>query len=123
MDKFRSSPTRAPTYHAATFRLARRAEWRPPQLHAAFDVVFVDPSGTLNLLADMSRTSYRDLRSHARRAIADLARDSTEGFESLFLRDVGAITVLGGEGQRPLAGYVRSFFIKLLKPGEEKMVD
>lgn len=56
--------------------------------HAGFDVVFVDPSGYLNLCAGMTRAQYNRLQSEARLSLEYLDNSFMDGFEVLFMKSV-----------------------------------
>lgn len=66
--------------------LAGNAEFSKEAFLAAYNVVMVDPSGTVNLCARMDRGSLAELQLEARRTIALLAEDSTrDNFSDVFL--------------------------------------
>ncbi|KAJ7384542.1 Nucleolar protein 6 [Desmophyllum pertusum] len=56
--------------------------------HAGFDVVFVDPSGYLNLCAGMTVAQYRRLQHEARLCLECLDSSFMDGFEVLFMTSV-----------------------------------
>ena len=56
--------------------------------HAAFDVVFVDPSGFLNLMAHTTVGLYFELKHEAERALALLDDRVNDGFDALFMTPV-----------------------------------
>ncbi|XP_078367178.1 nucleolar protein 6-like isoform X2 [Oculina patagonica] len=56
--------------------------------HAGFDVVFVDPSGHLNLCAGMTAAQYRRLQHEARLSLEFLDSSFMDGFEMLFMKPV-----------------------------------
>jgi len=53
--------------------------------HAAYEVVFVDSSGFLNVCASVSKERYRWLQHEASRALKLLDDSSTRGFQALFM--------------------------------------
>ena len=59
----------------------------PPlsSFHAAFDVVFVDSTGFLNVCADMSKERYRWLQHEASLALKLLDDSTSHGFQALFM--------------------------------------
>jgi len=56
--------------------------------HSAFDVVFVDPSGHLNLCAGMTAAQYRRLQHEAKLSMEFLDSRFLDGFEVLFMKPV-----------------------------------
>ncbi|XP_046857111.1 nucleolar protein 6-like isoform X2 [Xenia sp. Carnegie-2017] len=73
----------------------RTADKRMPSLkdfHENFEVVFVGPSGVLNLLANMSKTAFTLLQSESKRALDILQNDSLDCFELLFMRSIPLVT-------------------------------
>ncbi|KAK3732920.1 hypothetical protein QZH41_012680 [Actinostola sp. cb2023] len=56
--------------------------------HSAFDVVFIDPSGYLNLCANLSKDLYLRVRHEAKLAIEFLDSRFIDGFEVLFMKKV-----------------------------------
>lgn len=56
--------------------------------HAGFDVVFVDPSGYLNLCAGMTGAQYKRLQHEARLSLEYLDSSFMDGFEILFMKSV-----------------------------------
>ncbi|XP_067056195.1 nucleolar protein 6-like [Acropora muricata] len=58
------------------------------EFHSAYDVVFVDPSGYLNLCAGMTVAQYRRLQHEARLAMEYLDSAHLDGFEILFMKPV-----------------------------------
>lgn len=56
--------------------------------HSAYDVVFVDSSGFLNLCADMGKEQYHWLQHEAAIALQLLDDSTPRGFEALFMRAV-----------------------------------
>lgn len=60
-------------------------ETRLAKFHAGFDVVAVDPSGNVNLLASMTRAQYYHLRSEATTAVELLTSATIDDFSSLFM--------------------------------------
>lgn len=56
--------------------------------HAAFDVVFVDPSGFLNLMAHTTVGMYLELKHEAERALVLLDDRVNDGFDALFMTPV-----------------------------------
>ncbi|XP_015751379.1 PREDICTED: nucleolar protein 6-like [Acropora digitifera] len=58
------------------------------EFHSAYDVVFVDPSGYLNLCAGMTVAQYRRLQHEARLAMEYLDSTHLDGFEILFMKPV-----------------------------------
>lgn len=59
-----------------------------PVFHSAYDVVFLDSSGVLNLCADVSKERYRWLKHEASLALGFLDDHTSQGFEALFMRPV-----------------------------------
>ncbi|KAI7906247.1 Nrap protein [Cokeromyces recurvatus] len=57
------------------------------EFQKAFDVVIVDPSGTLNLAANMTISGLKQVQHEARLAM-NFFNDSTDRFEELFLKNV-----------------------------------
>ncbi|XP_028916779.1 nucleolar protein 6 [Ornithorhynchus anatinus] len=53
--------------------------------HQAFPVVFLDPSGRLNLCADMTTSTYRQVQHEARLSMAVLDDKSADGFQLLLM--------------------------------------
>eukprot|EP00041_Stephanoeca_diplocostata_P025918 m.690451 g.690451 ORF g.690451 m.690451 type:complete len:1159 (+) comp22850_c1_seq1:187-3663(+) len=58
---------------------------RLAKFHAGFDVVVVDPSGHVNLLANMTRAQYYHVRSEAKTAVLLLTSATIDDFSSLFM--------------------------------------
>nr|CAB3264395.1 nucleolar protein 6-like [Phallusia mammillata] len=58
--------------------------------HNYFEVVFVDPSGTLNLCADMPLLVYQQVCHEARLSL-DALDDKQSGFSSVFLKQVSFV--------------------------------
>lgn len=58
------------------------------EFHSAYDVVFVDPSGYLNVCAGMTTAQYRRLQHEARLAVEFLDNRLLDGFEVLFMKPV-----------------------------------
>ena len=56
--------------------------------HSAYEVVFVDSSGLLNLCADVSKERYRWLQHEAGLALELLDDTASQGFEALFMKPV-----------------------------------
>eukprot|EP00040_Diaphanoeca_grandis_P016705 m.86493 g.86493 ORF g.86493 m.86493 type:complete len:1260 (-) comp25975_c0_seq1:66-3845(-) len=56
--------------------------------HTAFDVVFIEPSGNLNLLANMTSSQYVHLKHEANNALQMLEDPAVDGFECLFMQKV-----------------------------------
>ncbi|XP_078616347.1 nucleolar protein 6-like [Branchiostoma floridae x Branchiostoma japonicum] len=56
--------------------------------HQAHQVVFVDPTGHLNMCADMSTATYARVCHEARQAVAILEDKSLDGFQLLFMQTV-----------------------------------
>ncbi|CAM9481846.1 unnamed protein product [Lampetra planeri] len=56
--------------------------------HAAYDVVFVDPTGHLNLCADMTAATFHRVQREARASLAVLDAGAPDAFELLFMRRV-----------------------------------
>ena len=56
--------------------------------HKNFDVVFVDSSGLVNLLANMNLNEYENLKHEARLAVAALDDPQLDGFAALFIQQV-----------------------------------
>lgn len=54
--------------------------------HSAYDVVFVDTGGLLNVCADVSKERYRWLQHDAALALRLLDDSTPHGFEALFMR-------------------------------------
>uniref|UniRef100_A0A8D2Q7D4 Nucleolar protein 6 n=1 Tax=Varanus komodoensis TaxID=61221 RepID=A0A8D2Q7D4_VARKO len=53
--------------------------------HKAFQVVFVDPSGLVNLCADMTVNTYRQVQFEAKRSMEVLDDKTVDGFQLLFM--------------------------------------
>ncbi|XP_078530850.1 nucleolar protein 6 [Lissotriton helveticus] len=53
--------------------------------HQAFEVVFVDPSGFVNLCADMTESKYKQLQLEANRSMEVLDDTTTDGFHLLLM--------------------------------------
>uniref|UniRef100_A0A8C3XAI9 Nucleolar protein 6 n=1 Tax=Catagonus wagneri TaxID=51154 RepID=A0A8C3XAI9_9CETA len=53
--------------------------------HQAFPVVFLDPSGRLNLCADVTASTYRQVQHEARLSMALLDRRADDGFQLLLM--------------------------------------
>ena len=64
--------------------------FQPPMevFHQAFEVVFLDSSGVLNLTASMSRSQYLRFKHEAQQAVILLGDSTPFGFQSMFLRQV-----------------------------------
>ncbi|KAI8481867.1 Nucleolar protein 6 [Branchiostoma belcheri] len=56
--------------------------------HQAYQVVFVDPTGYLNMCADMSTATYARVCHEARLSMAMLEDKSLDGFQVLFMQSV-----------------------------------
>ncbi|EDO40309.1 predicted protein [Nematostella vectensis] len=56
--------------------------------HAAFDVVFVDPSGYLNLCANVSKSTYYRVRHEAKLSFHLLDDRFVDGFYAMFMKPV-----------------------------------
>ena len=56
--------------------------------HAAYDVVFVDSAGFLNLCSNMSKEKYCWLQHEASLALKLLDASSSLGFQALFMRSM-----------------------------------
>ncbi len=57
-------------------------------LTSAFDCVLLDPSGTVNLLASVSLSGWRELQHHAATSLLLLADEARDVFDAIFLRSV-----------------------------------
>ncbi|KAM3610678.1 uncharacterized protein V6R79_007135 [Siganus canaliculatus] len=55
------------------------------EFHSAFQVVFVDPSGHLNLCADMTACTYKQLQHEAATSIQFWDNPTVDGFQSLLM--------------------------------------
>ncbi|XP_048339096.1 nucleolar protein 6-like, partial [Sphaerodactylus townsendi] len=53
--------------------------------HKAFQVVFVDPSGLVNLCADMTASKYKQIQFEAKRSMEVLDDKTVEGFQLLLM--------------------------------------
>ncbi|KAJ7335150.1 hypothetical protein JRQ81_013091, partial [Phrynocephalus forsythii] len=53
--------------------------------HRAFQVVFVDPSGLLNLCADMTASTYKQIQFEAKHSMEVLDDKTVDGFQLLFM--------------------------------------
>ncbi|XP_041464696.1 nucleolar protein 6-like [Lytechinus variegatus] len=58
------------------------------EFHQHFPVVFVDPSGYLNLCANMTRTTYEHLKHEAKLGLGFLDDKRIDGFQCLFMTSV-----------------------------------
>ncbi|XP_050965256.1 nucleolar protein 6 [Labeo rohita] len=56
-----------------------------PEFHAAFSVVFVDPSGHLNLLADMTAFTYKQIQHEASLSLKFWDDPTVDGFQALLM--------------------------------------
>uniref|UniRef100_A0A3Q3VZY5 Nucleolar protein 6 n=1 Tax=Mola mola TaxID=94237 RepID=A0A3Q3VZY5_MOLML len=56
-----------------------------PEFHNAFQVVFVDPSGHLNMCADMSACTYKQLQHEASVSMQFWDNPTVDGFNSLLM--------------------------------------
>ncbi|XP_016130846.1 nucleolar protein 6-like [Sinocyclocheilus grahami] len=56
-----------------------------PEFHAAFSVVFVDPSGHLNLLADMTAFTYKRIQHEASLSLTFWDDPTVDGFQALLM--------------------------------------
>ncbi|XP_065071800.1 nucleolar protein 6-like [Rhopilema esculentum] len=56
------------------------------EFHSVYDVVFVDPSGYLNLCSNMRKSTFRLLQLHAKLAIEALQDRVVNNFDSLFMK-------------------------------------
>ncbi|KAJ0041623.1 hypothetical protein NL108_010458, partial [Boleophthalmus pectinirostris] len=68
--------------------LAKSTDSTAPSLeefHRAFQVVFVDPSGHLNLCADMTACTYKQLQHEASVSMAFWDNATVDGFQSLLM--------------------------------------
>ncbi|XP_065716662.1 nucleolar protein 6 [Patagioenas fasciata] len=68
--------------------LAKDADVSLPVLddfHQAFEVVFVDPSGLVNLCADMTASKYHQVQFEARRSMEILDDRMVDGFQALLM--------------------------------------
>nr|XP_020450136.1 nucleolar protein 6 [Monopterus albus] len=68
--------------------LARDPDFTAPSLaefHSAFQVVFVDPSGHLNLCADMTACTYKQLQHEASVSMQFWDNPTVDGFHSLLM--------------------------------------
>lgn len=54
--------------------------------HASFDVVFVDPSGHLNLCANIDKVTYEMIKFQAKVSLDILDNSTTNGFDGLFIK-------------------------------------
>ena len=57
-------------------------------MHEAFDVVFVDRTGYLNLCADMNKAMFAWVRHEAKLAVALMENVAVDSFEMLFMTPV-----------------------------------
>uniref|UniRef100_H9G4G3 Nucleolar protein 6 n=1 Tax=Anolis carolinensis TaxID=28377 RepID=H9G4G3_ANOCA len=53
--------------------------------HEAFQVVFVDPSGRVNLCADMTASTYKQIQLEAKRSMEILDDKTVDGFQLVFM--------------------------------------
>ncbi|XP_067320780.1 nucleolar protein 6 isoform X2 [Anolis sagrei] len=53
--------------------------------HEAFQVVFVDPSGRVNLCADMTASTYKQVQLEAKRSMEILDDKTMDGFQLVFI--------------------------------------
>uniref|UniRef100_A0A8D3E2S2 Nucleolar protein 6 n=1 Tax=Scophthalmus maximus TaxID=52904 RepID=A0A8D3E2S2_SCOMX len=67
--------------------LAKDPDSTPPlaEFHSAFQVVFVDPSGHLNMCADMTACTYKQLQHEASVSMQFWDNPSVDGFHSLLM--------------------------------------
>uniref|UniRef100_A0A8C1CUT8 Nucleolar protein 6 n=2 Tax=Cyprinus carpio TaxID=7962 RepID=A0A8C1CUT8_CYPCA len=67
--------------------LAKNPDSKPslPEFHAAFSVVFVDPSGHLNLLADMTVFTYKRIQHEASLSLTFWDDPTVDGFQALLM--------------------------------------
>ncbi|KAK9974376.1 hypothetical protein ABG768_022477 [Culter alburnus] len=68
--------------------LAKNPDSKAPSLqefHAAFSVVFVDPSGHLNLLADMTAFTYKQIQHEASLSLKFWDDPTIDGFHALLM--------------------------------------
>ncbi|XP_062874179.1 nucleolar protein 6 isoform X2 [Trichomycterus rosablanca] len=68
--------------------LARNPDSKAPSLpefHSAFQVVFVDPSGHLNLCADMTAFTYRQIQHEATLSLQFWDDPTLDGFQALLM--------------------------------------
>ncbi|TRY85695.1 hypothetical protein DNTS_013423 [Danionella cerebrum] len=68
--------------------LARNPDSKAPSLpefHSAFSVVFVDPSGHLNLLADMTAFTYKRIQHEASLSLKFWDDPTVDGFQALLM--------------------------------------
>uniref|UniRef100_A0A8C8S5Z8 Nucleolar protein 6 n=1 Tax=Pelusios castaneus TaxID=367368 RepID=A0A8C8S5Z8_9SAUR len=73
---------------ATGISLSKDAESSLPTLadfHQAFDVVFVDPSGLVNLCADMTASKYKEVQFEAKRSMEVLDDRTVDGFQLLLM--------------------------------------
>ncbi|XP_028408170.1 nucleolar protein 6-like isoform X2 [Dendronephthya gigantea] len=64
--------------------------------HGSFEVVFVDPSGVLNLLANSSKTTFQQLQVESRRALDILQDEFVDSFHLLFMKSMPLVTRYDG---------------------------
>ncbi|XP_060711362.1 nucleolar protein 6 [Hemiscyllium ocellatum] len=55
------------------------------EFHQAFDVVFVDPSGFVNLCAEMTASKYKQIQYEAQKSMEILDDKTVDGFEMLLM--------------------------------------
>ncbi|XP_067386974.1 nucleolar protein 6 isoform X2 [Emydura macquarii macquarii] len=73
---------------ATGISLSKDAESSLPTLadfHQAFEVVFVDPSGLVNLCADMTASKYKQVQFEAKRSMEVLDDRRVDGFQLLLM--------------------------------------
>ncbi|KAI8815755.1 Nrap protein [Fimicolochytrium jonesii] len=69
--------------------LGSDADFSAPAFKAAYDVVIVDPSGTINMAASMSSADLAELQHEAKKSMAMLTDPTgTDHFDALFLKKV-----------------------------------
>ncbi|XP_038646615.1 nucleolar protein 6 [Scyliorhinus canicula] len=56
-----------------------------PDFHQAFEVVFVDPSGFVNLCAEMTASKYKQIQHEAQMSMEILSNKTVDGFEMLLM--------------------------------------
>ncbi|XP_078077355.1 nucleolar protein 6 [Mustelus asterias] len=56
-----------------------------PDFHQAFEVVFVDPSGFVNLCAEMTASKYKQIQYEAQKSMEILGNKAVDGFEMLLM--------------------------------------
>ncbi|CAB3999175.1 Nucleolar 6 [Paramuricea clavata] len=62
------------------------------EFHDHFEVVFLDSSGVLNLLANMTETAFRQFQSESRRALDILQHEFVDSFDVLFMKSISLVT-------------------------------